>query len=140
MPTDTSILVPILVFLSAFSTFSAIQAGVTVASMMGDIADEHELTHGTRQEGIYFGSYNFSAKCTTAMGNLVAGFALDFIHFPVNSKPGFLSEDVIFNFGVMYSSVMLIMIFSTWVFWPYSLDKKRHEQIMTELRERQDTG
>jgi len=140
MPTDTSILVPILVFLSAFSALSGVQAAVTVASMMGDIADEHELTHGTRQEGIYFGSYNFSAKCTTAMGNLVAGFALDFIHFPVNSKPGLVGEGVIFNFGVMYSAVTLIIIFSTWVFWSYNLDKKRHEQIMTELKERHDTG
>jgi GPH family glycoside/pentoside/hexuronide:cation symporter len=139
MPTDMSVLVPILVSLSAFSTISALQAGVTVASMMGDIADEHELNHGTRQEGIYFGSYNFSAKCTTAVGNLVAGFALDIIHFPVNSKPGMVDESVLFDFGVMYSSVTLIMIFSTWVFLSYRLDRKRHEEIMLELEKRQET-
>jgi len=136
MPTDQSVLVPILVVLSTLSTLSAVQAGVTVASMMGDIADEHELTHGTRQEGIYFGSYNFSAKCTTALGNLVAGFTLDLISFPVNSTPGLVSEDVLFNFGAMYSSVALITIFSTWIFWAYSLDKNKHDQILLALRQR----
>jgi Na+/melibiose symporter-like transporter len=140
MPTDHSVLVPILVVLSTLSTLSAVQAGVTVASMMGDIADEHELTHGTRQEGIYFGSYNFSAKCTTALGNLVAGFTLDLISFPVNSTPGLVPEEVLFDFGIMYSSVTLITIFSTWIFWAYDLDKERHDQIMMELQKRNQGG
>ena len=101
MPADREVLVTLLVALSFISTVMVIQAGVTVPSMMGDIADEHELRHGRRQEGIYFGSYNFSVKCTTALGNLFAGLALDFISFPVNSRPELLSDEVIFNFGVM---------------------------------------
>jgi Na+/melibiose symporter-like transporter len=133
MPTNMSVLVPVLVLLSVLSTVAAIQAGVTAMSMMGDIADEHEMRHGTRQEGIYFGSYNFSAKCTTAMGNLVAGFALDLINFPVNSKPELLAEEVIFDFGVMYSLIPLITIFSTWLFLRYELDRDRHAFIISEL-------
>ena len=140
MPTDHSVLVPVLVILSTFSTMFGVQAMVTVMSMMGDIADEHELTHGTRQEGIYFGSYNFSAKCTTALGNLVAGFTLDLISFPVNSTPGLVAEEVLFDFGTMYSSVTLITIFSTWIFWAYSLDKKKHDGIMAELQKRNTSG
>ncbi len=137
MPTDQEILVPILVALSTLSALIGIQALITVSSMMGDIADEHELTHGTRQEGIYFGSYNFSAKCTTAMGNLVAGFALDFINFPVNSTPGLLPEEVLIDFGIMFSSLPLVMIFSTWIFWAYSLDKNKHDEIVAGLNKRQ---
>jgi Na+/melibiose symporter-like transporter len=139
MPTDHNVLVPVLVALSVISTLSGVQAAVTVASMMGDIADEHELTHGTRQEGIYFGSYNFSAKCTTALGNLVAGFTLDLISFPVNSTPGLVAEEVLFDFGTMYCAVALITIFSTWIFWAYSLDKNKHDEIMRELQQR-NTG
>lgn len=140
MPTDPEVLVPVLVSLQVMSTMASVQAGVTVASMMGDIADEHELRHGTRQEGIYFGSYNFAAKCTSAVGNLVAGFALDFIRFPVNSTPGLVDEQVLFNFGVMYSSVALILIVSTWVFWQYGLDKQKHEEIMAGLQKRRDSS
>lgn len=136
MPTDKEILVPVLVVLSFLSTVMMIQAAATVPSMMGDIADQHELSHGTRQEGIYFGSFNFSSKCTTALGNLVAGLALDLINFPVNSKPDTVTEDVIFNFGVMYCSVALILIFSTWVFWSYGLTKDRHDKIIEQLKAR----
>ena len=133
MPTDPDILVPVLVGMSLLASVSGVQAAVTVASMMGDIADEHELTHGTRQEGIYFGSYSFSAKCTSAVGNLAAGFALDIISFPVNSSPGFVPDDVLFRFGCMYGVIATILIFSTWVFWPYALNKARHEEIVEAL-------
>jgi Na+/melibiose symporter-like transporter len=138
MPEDHAILVPILVTLSVLSMMCFIQAGVTVASMMGDIADEHELTHGIRQEGIYFGSHNFALKCTTAVGNLVAGVCLDLINFPVNSKPDLLSPQVQFDFGVMYSSVTIILIFATWLFLGYRLDKKRHDEILLKLQEREN--
>ncbi|MCB1694222.1 MAG: MFS transporter [Pseudomonadales bacterium] len=136
MPSDPDILVPILVALALLGSVSGVQAGVTVASMMGDIADEHELNHGTRQEGIYFGSYSFSAKCTSALGNLCAGFILDIISFPTNSKPGMVPEDVLTHFGWVYGVVALILIFSTWVFWPYSLDKRRHAEIVEALSKR----
>lgn len=136
MPTDHAVLVPILVALSTVSTMCAIQASITVASMMGDIADEHELHNGTRQEGVYFGSFNFATKCTTAIGNLVAGLCLDLIGFPVNAKPELLPESVTFNFGIMYSSVALILVFSTWLFFGYRLDRKRHEEITRALEER----
>ncbi len=138
MPKDHNILVPILVALAILSTFFAIQASVTVASMMGDIADEHELTHGTRQEGIYFGSFNFATKCTTALGTLVAGLSLDLINFPVNSDPGLLSEQVQFHFGIMYSSVALILTPSTWLFLKYRLDRTMHERIILALSEREN--
>ncbi len=133
MPQDPSILVPILIFSALLGSVGGVQAGVTVASMMGDIADEHELKHGKRQEGIYFGSYNFSAKCTSAFGNLIAGFALDIIQFPVNSTPGTIPEGVLFDFGLIYGVIVFMLIFSTWVFWPYSLDKKRHDEIVEAL-------
>lgn len=136
MPTDPDILVPVLVVMALISSVSAVQAGVTVASMMGDIADEHELAHGTRQEGIYFGSYSFSAKCTGAVGNLAAGFILDLIAFPTNSKPGMVPEDVLYHFGSIYGVVVLVLVFSTWVFLPYSLDRRRHEEIVSELTKR----
>ena len=131
---------PVLVALALIASVSGVQAGVTVASMMGDIADEHELKHGTRQEGIYFGSYSFSAKCTGAVGNLAAGFILNFINFPANSKPGMVGDDVLFHFGAVYGVVALVLVVSTWVFWPYALDRRRHAEIVRRLHERRIGG
>ena len=136
MPRNHDVLVPILVALATISSVSMIQAAVSVPSMMGDIADEHELTHGTRQEGIYFGSFSFSTKCTTAMGTLVAGLCLDLIRFPVNSKPDLLPEQVRFDFGLMYSAVAVIVIFALWAFWDYKLDKSKHDEIIAQLEDR----
>jgi Na+/melibiose symporter-like transporter len=86
MPENQATLVYILIPLSSLGSFFGVQASITVASMMGDVADEHELKHGTRQEGVYFGSYSFSQKCTGALGNFMAGVAIDMIGLNPNSK------------------------------------------------------
>ena len=85
---------------------------------------------------------NFALKCTTAVGNLIAGFALDVVNFPVNSKPGEVPEDVLFNFGLIYVVIIVMVVLALWVFWPYDLDRKRHAEIRAELdrRGRTDKG
>lgn len=140
MPTNETILVPMLCAFSAFGSFSGVQALVTAGSMMADIADEHELNHGERQEGIYFSTFSLAAKCTSAGGTLIAGVALDIIQFPVNSKPGEIAEPILTRFGIVYGFVALIAIAALWVFLPYHLDKKRHDEIMAELRVRADAA
>jgi len=136
MPTDPDMLVTVLVAAATLGSVAGISAGVTSASMMGDIADEHELAHGIRQEGIFFGSFNFSTKCTSALGNLFAGFALDIISFPVNSTPGNVAEEVLWRFGLIYIVVVFVIVISTWAFWAYNLDKKRHAEVLVALSRR----
>jgi Na+/melibiose symporter-like transporter len=133
MPEDHAVLVPILVAVSMVGTFGIIQAGVSGASMMGDIADEHELTHGRRQEGVYFGSHNFALKCTGAVGNLAAGFALDIISFPVNSKPGEVPEDVLFNLGLVYVAIVFVVAIALKIFWPYAMSREYHRTVREAL-------
>lgn len=133
MPTDHSVLIPMLVVMAMLLAYSMVLAGVSGASMMGDIADEHELKHHKRQEGVYFGSHNFALKCTGAVGNLVAGFSLDLISFPVNSTPGEVPGDVLFRFGLIYPAMVVLIVLALWVFWPYSMCKERHAEIRREL-------
>ena len=102
MPHDAATLVYILIGLSSIGSFFGVQASITVASMMGDVADEHELKHGMRQEGVYFGSYSFSQKCTGALGNFMAGVAIDLIGLNPNSKVGEVPQDVLNHFGASY--------------------------------------
>jgi Na+/melibiose symporter-like transporter len=136
MPDDPAVLVPLLVGLAFAGTFVGVQAAISVASMMGDIADEHELHRGTRQEGIYFGSYSFSQKCTGALGNMLAGFAIDLIGLDPNTRPGEVSEAVLFDFGLTYVVIASLLVLSTWIFFPYSLDRKRHAEIVDTLGRR----
>ena len=136
MPGDPKVLLWTLVVLAFVGACIGIQASVAVGSMMGDIADEHELRHGTRQEGIYFGSYSFSAKCTGAVGNLIAGIVVDVVGLVPGMKPGEVPEDVLQHFGLAYFFIALLLVVSTWVFLPYSLDSRRHRAIVDELRQK----
>ena len=136
MPRDSATLVPILIGLSSLGSFFGVQASITVASMMGDVADEHELKHGTRQEGVYFGSYSFSQKCTGALGNFMAGVAIDLIGLNPNSKVGEVPQDVLNHFGASYGLIALLIVAAIWVFLPYSLNSKRHAQVLVELAKR----
>ncbi len=136
MPDDVTTLAQTLIALSFVSSFFGVQASITVASMMGDVADEHELKHGTRQEGVYFGSYSFSSKCTGAFGNMIAGIAIDMIGLDPASRPGEVPVDVLNHFGAAYGLIALLIAFSVWVFLPYSLNSKRHAQVLAELATR----
>jgi Na+/melibiose symporter-like transporter len=136
MPHDKGTLANILTTLSFIGSFVGVQAAITVASMMGDVADEHELKHGTRQEGVYFGSYSFSQKCTGAFGNMIAGVAIDLIGLSPDSKPGEVSAEVLNHFGASYGLIALLIIASVWVFLPYSLNSRRHAQVLAELAKR----
>lgn len=136
MPGNHVALVPILIGLSSLGSFFGVQASITVGSMMGDVADEHELKHGTRQEGVYFGSYSFSQKCTGALGNFIAGVAIDLIGLNPNSKVGEVPQDVLNHFGASYGLIALLIVGAIWVFLPYSLNSKRHAQVLVELARR----
>ena len=133
MPTDPTVLRWTLVLAQAIGYAGIIHAGVSGVSMMGDIADEHELRHGRRQEGVYFGSHNFSMKCTTAAGTLIAGFALDLVNFPVNATPGLVPETVLFDYGLFSVALVVMAFIGVWVFWPYNMSRSRHDEIRRQL-------
>ena len=133
MPTDLTLLQWTLGGLGFLNAFIGVQATVSVGSMMGDIADEHELTEGSRQEGIFFGSYAFSQKCTTGLSTIVAGSAIDWIGLKAHADPHSIAPGIITNFGIAYSAVALLLLLSTWVFLPYRLDRARHSEILEGL-------
>jgi Na+/melibiose symporter-like transporter len=66
-------------------------------SALADIADENELAHGVRQEGVLYSTRNLAAKIDQALGAALAGLALWAISFPPKAKPGSVPEDVLFN-------------------------------------------
>jgi Na+/melibiose symporter-like transporter len=136
MPTDPILLTYALVALSFIGSFFGVQASITVGSMTGDVADEHELKHGTRQEGVYFGSYSFSSKCTGAFGNMIAGATIDLIGLNPNSKPFEVPATVLTHFGAAYAVIVLLVFAAIWVFWPYSLNSKQHAHVLAELAKR----
>ena len=136
-PTDPNVLRWILVSLQALGYVGIVHASVSGISMMGDLTDEHELRHGRRQEGVYFGSFNFALKCTTAVGNLIAGFGLDLVSFPDSAIPGEVPLDIMADYGLFSISLVAMAFVGIWVFWPYNMLRERHAEVLRRLQERQ---
>ena len=76
------LLIPLLVSIKLIQGACTVQANVAFGSMVADVIDEYEYNTGKRQEGIFFAASSFSAKATSGVGNIVAGFALDLIAWP----------------------------------------------------------
>ncbi len=76
---------------------------------MADVIDEHEHRTGRRQEGIFFAASSFSAKASTGVGNMIAGFALDIIAWPrgahIRSAADIPAETVT-NLGLVYGPLV----------------------------------
>ena len=136
MPGKGMVLSVTLVAFAFLSAFAIAPVGVTVASMMGDMADEHELRKGTRQEGVYFAAFHFAEKCTGAVAPFVAGLAVDIVGLDPNSQPGDVPLDVLYDFGLVYAVLAVFVMLAIWVFWPYNLNRKRHSEIVAALQAR----
>lgn len=133
-----------LVLLTTASFISGIGAGgalVTAGSMMADIADEHELTTGLRQQGIFFGALAFGAKTTSGLGSFLGGLALDAIDFPTQAERGTVPPEIVDALGVLYGpGIALIAVLAFVILSRYRLNGKRHAEIVVELKRRRLRG
>lgn len=90
-------LTPMLIAFSAVGAAGASILSITVMSALADIADENELAHGVRQEGVLYSTRNLAAKIDQALGAALAGFALWAISFPPKATPGEVPDQVLYN-------------------------------------------
>jgi len=117
-----------------------VQALITFGSMVADIVDEHELTTGKRQEGIFFASVSFSGKFTTGIGNVVGGIALDLISWPrgveIQTAADVPAQTLVW-LGLVYGPIVAgFAVVSVWCYTKHHLNRERHAQIVRELDER----
>jgi Na+/melibiose symporter-like transporter len=113
------------------------QALVSFGSMMADVADEHELQSGHRQEGIFFGAVAFSGKAASGLGNMVAGIGLDLISWPRGTQiqtAADIPPETLLNLGLLYGPIVAgFAVVSVWCYTHYQLDRARHAEILSEL-------
>ena len=114
-----------------FVTLLSIMGNMTRDSMIGDIADEVELNSGRRQEGILYSSVSFIQKVNTAIGSITAGAVLSFIDYSTEIPTNEQTYSLFFVQGVVGPILLIIPIF---IFFFYSLDKKRHSEIINKLQ------
>ena len=131
------LLVPLLVGFKFCQGMIVQQALVSFGSMMADVVDEHELSSGRRQEGIFFGAVAFSGKGASGIGNMIAGIGLDIIGWQGGSVLAAheIAPELLFRLGIFYGPVVAgFAVVSVWCYTHYHLDRARHREIVAELK------
>ena len=118
-----------LIFISTLS----IAGNMTRDAMIGDIADEVDLQSGKRQEGVLYSAVSFIQKVNTAFGALTGGLTLWVLNITSDTPTYDQAYSLFFIQGVV-GPVLLAIPFI--FFYYYSLDKKRHSEILIEIKNR----
>lgn len=118
-------------FLANFGIAATITTG---GSMMADVADEDELAHGRRREGIFFGAVSFAAKAALGVGAQVAGLVLDLVGLVPGSDPDSVPGDVVRNLGLVLGvTVIAVVGLSMWIYLRYDLTQARLAAVREQL-------
>ena len=119
--------------------------GVGFQSMLADTADEHEWLFGVRREGLFFSGLTLAYKAASGLGGLIAGVALDLIHFPTDlasRAPGFtIPADVLSKLALISGPLPAVFAALSPLFLiGYHLTRKRHARIIADLEQRKVKG
>ena len=116
-----------------FISTLSIMGNMTRDSMIGDIADEVELDSGKRQEGILYSAVSFVQKVNTAIGSITGGLVLSYLNYSTDDPTYEQTYSLFFVQGVVGPILLIIPIF---IFYFYSLDRKKHSEILIKIKER----
>jgi Na+/melibiose symporter-like transporter len=134
---DTPGILPILIAFAALSYASISVLQISVTSALADIADENELKHGIRQEGILYSTRALAAKLDQAVGAALAAAVITFIRFPDKAKPGQVDEDVLFNLALWDGALAAIPgVLAALCYGRYRINRATYEATRAALTER----
>jgi Na+/melibiose symporter-like transporter len=129
--------------LAILIAFYSVQAGslsvlaISVMSALADIADENELKHGVRQEGILYSTRALSAKLDQAAGSFAAGLVVSYIGLSAKAKPGQVSDDVLYNLALWDGPVAAVPgVIAIFFYGRYRITKAANDATKLALAER----
>ena len=134
---DTPGLLPILIVFAALSYAAISVLQISVTSALADIADENELKHGIRQEGILYSTRALAAKLDQAIGAALAAAVITFIRFPDKARPGEVDEDVLFNLALWDGALAAIPgLIAAVCYGRYRINRASYEATRAALTQR----
>ncbi|HXR89451.1 MAG TPA: MFS transporter [Steroidobacteraceae bacterium] len=141
LPNDFKYIGPLLVVNAAVSAVGLVVSSIAFQSMMADAADHHEYLFGVRREAMFLSGVTFSVKAASGLGSLIAGVALDAVHFPADIASLGLSPHlpIATVHGLGWISGPLPAVLTALCTLPlliYSLDQEKYRAIKQALSER----
>ena len=135
---DSDLLVPVLFAIRVVQGLGTVQANVAFGSAVADIADEHDLRTGKRQEGIFFAASSFSAKCASGVGSIGAGIGLWAIDWPQGkniSSAADVPAQTLMELGILYGPIVAgCAVIAVWCYSHHRLTRVRHTEILAALQ------
>ncbi len=137
LPEDGGIVFALVFLNYAIWVTTSIVRTISNHALLADIADEHELETGQRQEGVLFAAAFFAAKFISGFGYLVAGPFLDLIGLQTGALPGEAPRSVILGLGIMMGPALaLLMLVPLWMSMKLDVSLAGHMAVQQALRER----
>ena len=117
--------------------FLFIMRSISAYSLLVDIADEHDLQEGRRQEGALFAAFAFAAKLASGIGPLYGGAVLDLIGLNQGMLPGTINQNTLDGLAIATVVGTVIPLVFAWYFSnKVSLSEQRLREIQTQLAQR----
>jgi GPH family glycoside/pentoside/hexuronide:cation symporter len=137
LPEEANIVFALVFINYAIWVSMSILRTISSHALIADIADEHELATGQRQEGVMFAAAFFAAKFISGFGYLIAGPFLDLIGLETGAVPGQTPESVTLGLGlIMGPGLALLMIIPFWMSLKLRVSKADQVAVQKALRER----
>ena len=137
VPASTSATLALLMVGGLIQGAGGAQVWVASASMLADVADQHELETGKRQEGVFFGAFSFSQKAAQGAGVVVGGALLDLIHWPTGTGVRTAADipvETLTTLAAIYGpGLALLMVPAVWCVKRYALGRDAHAKIRAAL-------
>jgi len=135
----SELLLPLLLFGQLCAGLGTGILMVCSGSIVADVADDHELRCGKRQEGLLFGFFTLASKSTSGMGSFLAGIALSYIAFPTELQvaPGEVPSETLFKLGLVFGpGVAIFGLLCIAMMSLYGINRTSHEQTLATLNQR----
>ncbi|MGF1454049.1 MAG: MFS transporter [Alphaproteobacteria bacterium] len=126
---DSDWLLPILVVHSFLEVTVLVMMGTMLSSMIADLVEESQKKTKRRSEGLFFATRTFARKVTSGLGVFLLGIVLDLIQFPTQARPGTISDDVLFDYGIAFPMVYVVFgVASALVLLLYRISRQSHAE------------
>ena len=134
---DATVLFWILLVLGVLETLFFLVFDVASQSMTVDITEQVELDTGRRSEGVITSAVTFARKCASALGMFLGGLTLSLIEFPKETAVGDVAPDVIFDLGLVYGPLILVIYLgSVYAISRYPISRAKYEETLARLEDR----
>ena len=141
---DSPLVFPFLLGAAFVAAIFAAVMAISTLSALADIADENELLVGRRQEGVLYATRTMFSKIDVAIGQLLAGIALDLVALPAGAKPGHVDQDTLLHLAWIDGPIAMIPgLLSAYFYARFRITRKAYEenkQLLAEKRARRMGG